>query len=142
MVHPSLKCSCGNSMRLPYLSFPEIKPSQSAWSPKEYLSRDVACPACGSIALYATKDVHWDQAALDPGAATPGALCWCIETGCSEPLCNLPIEFHLLTDAQKGAEEIRFLMLRLFERGFFQNLICGRGHAPGKNKIRGVRRVA
>ena len=140
MVHPSLKCSCGNSMRLPYLSFPEIKPSQSAWSPKEYLARDVACPACGETAMYATKDVRWDPAAPDQ-VAGPNALCWCIESGCNEPLCDLPVEFHLLTDAQKGAEEIRFLMLRLFERGFFQKLICGRGHPPGKTRIRAVRRV-
>ena len=129
-------------MRLPYLSFPEIKPGQSAWSPKEYLARDVACPACGRTSMYLTKDVHWDQVALEQGASNPGALCWCVEIGCNEPLCDLPIEFHLLTDALKGTEEIRFLMLRLFERGFFQKLICGRGHAPGKGRIRAVRRVA
>jgi hypothetical protein len=140
MVHPSLRCTCGHSMRLPYLSFPEIKPSQSAWSPKEFLAREVACVECGRAALYATKDVHWDQVAADQIAGL-GAICWCIETGCNEPLCELPIEFHLLTDAQKGMEEIRFLMRRLFERGFFQKLICGRGHPPGKSRIRAVRRV-
>jgi hypothetical protein len=129
-------------MRLPHPSFPEIKPGQTAWSPKEYLARDIACPACGNASMYATKDVRWEPPTPDQIAANQGALCWCIETGCNEALCDLPIEVHLLTDTQKGTEEIRFLMLRLFERGFFQKLICGRGHPPGKSRIRAVRRVA
>jgi hypothetical protein len=127
-------------MRLPSAGFSDTKESQ-VWSPKDYLSREVACPECGRAATYTAKDVRWGN--VGPETSAPGSgLCWCIEAGCNESLCDLPIEFHLLTDAQKGTEEIRFLMLRLFERGFFQNLVCGRGHAPGKNKIRAVRRVA
>lgn len=69
-------------------------------------------------------------------------MCWCVEIGCGEELCDLPIAFHLLTVAQKGTEEIRLLLRRLFEKGFFQKLLCGRGHAASKSRIREVQRVA
>ena len=140
MVHPSLRCACGHSMHLPYPRFPEIKSSQWARSRKRILSCEVACPECGRASLYKTRDIHWDQAAPDR-ISGQGVICWHIETGCNEPLCNLPVEFHLLTDWHR-AEQIRLWMLRLLERGFFQKLKCGRGHPPGKSRIRAVRRVA
>jgi len=141
MVRPWLTCTCGHSMPLPYSRFAEIRPSQSAWSPAEILSREVACPECGRASLYTSRDVRWQQ--TDTGEVSgQGVICWCIETGCNEPLCDLPVEFHFLADGERGAAEIRLSMLRLFEQGFFQKLICGRGHPPGKSRIRAVRRVA
>ena len=139
MVHPFLKCACGNSMALPYPRFPEIKATQ-AWSPKGVLAREVACPECGRASLFTPRDVHWDQVSPD-GSSGLGVICWCIEAECNETLCDLPVEFHLLTDGQRGTEEVRLLMLRLFEGGFFRSLICGRGHPPAKTRIRAVRRV-
>lgn len=128
-------------MRLPYPRFPEVKPSQWAHTRKRILSREVACPECGRASLYKTRDIHWDQAAPDH-ISSQGVICWRIESGCNEPLCDLAVEFHLLTDLHRREEEIRLLMLRLLERGFFHKLKCGRGHPPGKSRIRGVRRVA
>jgi len=66
--------------------------------------------------------------------------CWCVETVCNEQRCELPIGFHWLTGGRSGPEEVRFRTLRLIERGFFENLRCGRGHAPG-TRIPVVHRV-
>lgn len=128
-------------MYLPYPRFPEVNPSQWARSRKGILSREVACPECGRTSFYTTRDIHWDRLAAER-ISGHGAICWRIETGCDEPLCDLPVEFHLLTHWQRSAEEIRLLMLRLLERRFFKELKCGRGHPPGKSRIRAVRRVA
>jgi hypothetical protein len=109
------------------------------WTPKEFLSREVACPECGRASIYTAREVRWDTG-HDPSIGNELFSCWCIETLCHEERCALPIGFHWLTSGQSGPEEIRFLTLRLFERGFFQNLLCGRGHRPG-TRIPGVRRV-
>lgn len=128
-------------MRLPYPRFPGSKPSQWARTREAILSREVACPECGRSALFKTKDLHWKRPAAEQGSGE-NVICWCVETGCNEPLCELPVEFHILTDWHRRAEEIRLWMLRLFERGFFQKMKCGRGHPPGQSRIRGVRRIA
>ena len=143
MICPSLRCPCGQSIRLPYPSARETVSIPPGWAPKEVLAREVACLECGRTLPYTVRDVRWDQVPQpDPNSGRADVVCWGIETGCEEELCDLPIEFHILTDAQKGPEEIRFLILRLFERGFFPKLICGRGHRPVRNRIRTVRRVA
>jgi len=141
MPSPSLRCACGYCMRLPYPRFPQVKPSQWAQARKGILSLEVGCPQCGRASLYTTRDVRWDTP-VPEGGAGHGAICWRIETGCDEQLCDLPVEFHLLTHWHTRAEEIRLLMLRLLERGFFKKLKCGRGHSPGSGRIRAVRRVA
>jgi hypothetical protein len=131
-------------MRLPYLSFTEAESSPSRWSPpKEILLREVACPECGRMASYTGRDVRWVQVPQSEEQSSGGrdVICWCIEAGCDEELCDLPIEFHILMGAEKGTEEIRLSMLRLLEKRFFQGLLCGRGHPPGKARIRAVRRV-
>jgi hypothetical protein len=137
MIRPSLTCACGRCMWVPY---PKSQPSLSEpeWAPKEFLSREVVCPECGRAAAYIARDVRWAEP--DPAIGSETAACWCIETVCGEPRCELPIVFHWLTGGQSGLEEIRFLTLRLFERGFFKNLQCGRGHSPG-TRIPAVRRV-
>jgi hypothetical protein len=115
--------------------------SEPEWTPKEFLSQVVSCPECGRASIYTLKDVRWAEGAeIDLITDSGNVMCWCIETTCNEPLCQLPIGFHWLTDGQSGPEEIRFRTLRLFERGFFKNLLCGRGHPPG-TRIPGVRRV-
>jgi hypothetical protein len=129
-------------MRLPYPGTPEAVLRQPGWSPKAILAREMACLECGRVSSYAAKDVCWEQ--ISPKGHGPGLasiVCWCIEIGCKEELCDLPIEFHLLTVSQKRTEEIRLLLRRLFEKGFFQRLICGRGHAPSAGRIQAVRRV-
>jgi hypothetical protein len=140
MIRPSLTCTCGRCMWLPYraaqpgLSGPE-------WTPKEFLSREVACPDCGQVSTYTVRDVRWaDGPGITPATGSGEVFCWHVETACSEPLCQLPVGFHWLTDGQSGPEEVRFRTLRLFERGFFKNLLCGRGHLPGTRNP-GVRRV-
>lgn len=140
MIRPSLTCGCGCCMGLPYrraqtgLSGPE-------WTPKEFLSRELACPECGRATTYSARDVRWAEAAeIDPMTGSGDIICWSIETFCDEQLCQLPIGFHWLTGGQSGPEEVRFRTLRLFEQGFFKNLLCGRGHPPG-TRIPGVRRV-
>jgi len=83
--------------------------------------------------------VRWHQ--FPPPEGAGDVICWCIEAECEEDLCDLTIGFHILVGAQKGTEEIRFSMFRLFEKRFFQGLSCGRGHPPEKTRIRAVRRV-
>jgi hypothetical protein len=140
MIRPSLTCGCGRCMWLPYpksqagLNDPE-------WTPKELLSQEVACPECGRAASYTARDVRWAEGGeVDPITGSEEVVCWCIETACTEPLCQLPVSFHWLTGGQSGPEEVRFRTLRLFERGFFKNLLCGRGHPPG-TRVPGVRRL-
>jgi len=143
MLCPSLRCLCGHSMWLPYSSSQDKELSQSKWSPKGVLSREVACPECGRVASYTARDVRWVQT-VRPEDQTPGdgdVICWCIETGCDEELCDMPIEFHILSKALNGTEEVRFSMLRLFKNKSLQGVTCGRGHAPGKSRIRAVNRV-
>ncbi len=112
-----------------------------AWTPKEFLSREVACPECGQASAYSPRDVRWVEGAeTDSITGGEDAICWCIETLCNEQLCEMPMSFHWLTGGHSGPEEIRFLALRLFERGFFKNLLCGRGHPPG-TRVPGVGRV-
>jgi hypothetical protein len=140
MIRPFLNCACGRCMWLPY---PKSQPgvSEPEWTPKEFLSREVACPECGRTSGYSARDVRWAEgAAIDPVTGGEEVVCWYVETACNEHLCELPIGFHWLTGGQSGPEEIRFRALRLFERGFFKNLLCGRGHQPG-TRIPGVRRV-
>jgi hypothetical protein len=144
MICPSLKCLCGEFLWLPYPRFQGTEASRSTWSPpKEILLREIACLSCGRVTSYTARDVRWEQ--FPPHEdQTPGSgdvVCWCIEAECDEVLCDLTIEFHILARAQRGAEEIRFSMLRLFERNFFQGLLCGRGHPPSKTRVRAVRRV-
>jgi hypothetical protein len=109
------------------------------WTPKESLSREVACSECGRVSGYTVRDVRWGMSD-DPSVGQELFTCWCIETLCNELRCELPIGFHWLTGGQRGPEEIRFLTLRLFERRFFKNLLCGRGHPPGI-RVPTVRRV-
>ena len=118
----------------PRLSGPE-------WTPKEFLSLEVACPECGRASAYTARDVRWAEGAeIDPTTGGEDGTCWYIETSCIEQRCQMPIKFHWLTGRQGGPEEVRFRTLRLFEQGFFKNLLCGRGHPPG-NRIPGVCRV-
>jgi len=140
MIRPSLTCACGHCMWLPYRkALPEM--SGPEWTPKEFLSKEIACPECGRASTYSARDVRWAQAPdIDPTTGSGDFMCWCIETSCGEQLCELPIRFHWLTGAQSGPEEIRFRTVRLFEQGFFKSLLCGRGHPPG-TRIPGVRRV-
>lgn len=141
MIRPSLNCACGYCMWLPYANS-QPGSSETEWTPKEFLSREVACPECGRAAVYSARDVRWAEGAeIDPLTGLENVTCWCIETACNEPLCELPIGFHWLTGGHSGPEAIRFRTLRLFERGFFKNLVCGRGHAPG-TRIPAARRVA
>jgi hypothetical protein len=140
MIRPSLTCDCGCRMWLPYR---ESQPglSEPGWAPKEFLSREMACPECGRTSPYGVRDVRWAEGAeVDPIAGGDEVGCWLIETVCNEPRCQLPIGFHWLTGGHSGPEEVRFRTLRLFERGFFKNLLCGRGHPPG-TRIPGVRRI-
>jgi len=144
MICPSLRCLCGNPLRLPYPSFQGTEANQPAWSPpKQILHREIACLGCGRVSSYTARDVRWDQFPPPEDQSSGGGdvMCWCIEAGCEEDLCDLAIEFHILVGAQKGTEEIRFSTFRLFEKKFFQGLLCGRGHPPGKTRIRAVRRV-
>lgn len=139
MIRPCLTCACGRCMWLPY---PRSQPGLSGpeWTPKEFLSRELACPECGLASAYTVRDVRWAEGAeIDP-ISGGDVVCWYIETVCCEQQCELPIGFHWLTGAHSGPEEVRFRTLRLFERGFFKNLLCGRGHAPG-TRIPMVRRV-
>ena len=140
MIRPSLTCLCGNRMLLPY---PKSQPGLSGpeWTPNEFLSREVACSECGRASAYSKRDVRWAEVA-DAGPVTGigEATCWYVETACNQELCELPIAFHWLAGGHSGPEEIRFLTLRLFERGFFKNLLCGRGHPPG-TRVPTVRRV-
>src|SRR5579863_1446755 len=140
MIRPSLTCACGHCMWLPYRkALPEM--SGPEWTPKEFLSKEIACPECGQASIYSARDVRWAQAPdIDPTTGSGDFMCWCIETSCGEQLCELPIRFHWLTGAQSGPEEIRFRTVRLFEQGFFKSLLCGLGHPPG-TRIPGVRRV-
>jgi hypothetical protein len=109
--------------------------------PKELLSREIACPECGRAYGYSARDVRWAEGApIDPLTGSDEVACWWVETACNEPLCELPVGFHWLTGVESGPEEVRFRTLRLFERGFFKNLLCGRGHPPG-TRIPAVRRV-
>ena len=130
-------------MRLPYPNSAQDVLG-SSWSPKAILARDIACLDCGRVSSFATKDVCWEQtpAVNNEGTGPATIVCWCVAIGCDEELCDLPIELHLMTVAQKGTEEIRLLLRRLFEKGFFQKLTCGRGHASSKTRISEVRRVA
>jgi hypothetical protein len=139
MIRPSLTCSCGYCMLLPCRGAqPDLN---TEWTPKEFLSREVACPKCGRASAYTLRDVRWAEGEeIDPLTGTDETACWCIETVCKEQRCELPIGFHWLTGGQSGPEEVRFQTLRLFERGFFKNLLCGRGH-PSGTRIPGVRRV-
>jgi hypothetical protein len=140
MIRPFLNCVCGFCLWLPY---PKTKPglSEPEWTPKEYLSREIACPTCGRASAYSARDVRWGEGGeSDPITGTDEVACWYIETACKERLCQLPIGFHWLTGGQSGPEEVRFQTLRLFERTFFKNLLCGRGHPPG-TRIPGVRRL-
>jgi hypothetical protein len=140
MIRPSLTCECGHCMWLPYPK-PQSGLSAPEWTPKEFLLREVACPECGRASSYSARDVRWAEGAkIDPLTGRGGVVCWCIETGCNESRCELPVGFHWLTGGQSGPEEVRFRTLRLFEQGFFKNLQCGRGHPPG-TRIPGVRRV-
>ncbi|MFZ0285401.1 MAG: hypothetical protein WAL32_09235 [Terriglobales bacterium] len=140
MIRPSLTCECGHSLWLPYRTA-QPAPSGPEWTPNEFLAREIACPECGRTSAYTLRDVRWAKGAeIDPAAGSGNFICWCVETSCNEPLCQLPVEFHWLTEGQSGPEEIRFRTLRLFESGFFKNLLCGRGHAPG-TRIPGVRRI-
>lgn len=130
-------------MWLPYAATPEAALTQANWSPKAVLSRDIACLECGRVLSYAAKDVCWERiSAPGHGPGSANIVCWCVETGCEEELCDLGIEFHLLTMAQKGMEEIRLLLRRLLEKKFFQKLSCGRGHSVAGAKIRNIQRVA
>lgn len=143
MLWPSLKCQCGCSMQLPRSSSRPEEVNQSTWTPRGILLKDIACLQCGRAASYTVRDVRWLQVPHDDHSPDGGnVICWCIETACDEELCDLPIEFHVLSRAQKGQEEVRFSMLRLFEKRFLQGLSCGRGHPPGKSGIRAVRKVA
>jgi hypothetical protein len=131
MIRPCLRCVCGRSMWLPY---PKSQPGSSdpEWTPKEFLSQEIACGECGRASAYTARDVRWAEGApIDPITGSDEAVCWCIETTCNEPQCELPVGFHWLTGGQSGPEEVRFLALRLFEREFFNSLLCGRGHPPG-----------
>ena len=138
MLRPHLTCECGKRMWLP-------SPTSAAdflkepWTPKECLSREVACSECGRASVYTARDVRWGMD-YDPSVGHELFTCWYIETICNEQRCELPIGFHWLTSGQSGPEEIRFLTLRLFERGFFKNVLCGRGHPPGV-RTPAVRRV-
>jgi hypothetical protein len=126
-----------------WLPYPKSQPglSEPEWTPKELLSREVACPECGRASGYSARDVRWAEAEeIDPITGTEEVVCWRIETACKEQRCELPIGFHWLTGGESGPEEVRFRTLRLFERGFFKNLLCGRGHPPG-TRIPEVRRV-
>jgi hypothetical protein len=140
MIRPSLTCICGRCMWLPYRKAqPGLK--EPEWTPKEFLSRDVACPECGRTSAYSARDVRWAQAPkTDPITASGDAICWFVETSCNEQLCQLPVGFHWLTGDESGPEEVRFRTRSLFERGFFKNPQCGRGHPPGA-RIPDVRRV-
>jgi len=124
-----------------WLPYPKSQPglSEAEWTPKDFLSRDIACPECGRASAYTVRDVRWG-AGEDPIMGQESFACWSIDTVCNEQSCELAIGFHWLTGGQSGPEEIRFLTLRLFEREFFKNLRCGRGHLPG-TRIPSVRRV-
>ena len=137
MIRPFVTCTCGRRMWLPYLK----NTSETVWSAKEFLAREIVCPECGHVSHYVIRDVRWARGEeIDPVTGSTEVACWLIETGCNDPHCELTIGFHWLTAANSGPEEVRFRTLRLFERGFFKNLICGRGHHPG-TKIPAVRRV-
>ena len=140
MIRPSLTCTCGRCMWLPY---PRSKSplSEPEWTPNEFLSREIVCPECGRTSAYTKRDVRWAEAdGIDPVTGAEDAVCWYVETICREPQCELPIGFHWLTGGQSGQEEIRLRTVRLFEGGFFKNLLCGRGHPPG-TRVPTVRRV-
>lgn len=143
MLWPSITCDCGCSMPLPCSSSQQKEVDPSTWKSHGILFKDIACLKCGRVASYTTRGVRWVQVSQD-GHSPHGenVICWCIETACDEELCDLPIEFHILSRSQKGQEEVRFSVLRLFEKQFFQGLSCGRGHPPGKGGIRAVRKVA
>lgn len=136
--YPILKClHCGHTIWLPRPESPETESGQSLCSPGNILARKIACPECGFVAPYAGRDVQWELSS----PLNEDRVCWSIETGCDEERCEFPIAFHILADAKRSAEEIRLLMARRFTEEFFQGLICGRGHVPGKNRIRAVERV-
>ena len=138
MLRPHLTCECGKYMWLPSpLSATDFL--KEACTPKEVLSREVACPECGRASAYTARDVRWGMDD-DVNVGRELFTCWCVETVCNEQRCELPIGFHWLTGGQSGPEEVRFRTLRLIERGFFKNLRCGRGHAPG-TRVPVVRRV-
>ena len=140
MIRPSLNCGCGFCLWLPYPASPGSQ-NEGDWTPKDFLSREIACPECGNTATYSARDVRWaDAGTVEHAPGSDAAICWYIETVCDEPQCELAIGFHWLTGGQSGPEEVRFRTLRLFERGFFKNLVCGRGHRPG-TRIPGARRV-
>ena len=142
MLWPSLRCHCGYFMQLPCSSPQEKEVMQSSWTPRGILLRNIACLQCGRVSSYSTRDVRWVQVPQEGHSPDGGnVICWCIETACDEELCDLPIEFHILSRSQKGQEEVRFSMLRLFEKRFLRGLTCGRGHPPGKSGIRAVRKV-
>lgn len=129
-------------MKLPGSGSRQEEGDQSNWTPRGILLKDIACLRCGHVSSYTARDVRWMQVPQnDYGPDAGNAICWCIETACDEELCDLPIEFHILSPGQKGQEEVRFSLLRLFEKRFLQGLTCGRGHPPGKTGIRAVRKV-
>jgi hypothetical protein len=140
VIRPSLTCECGRRMWLPYRKSPAGL-SEPEWTPKEFLTREIGCPECGRAFTYGVRDVRWVEGAeIDPITGAHEVSCWHVETVCNEQRCELPIQFHWLTGGNSGPEEIRFRTLRLFEREFFKNLLCGRGHQPG-TRVPTVRRV-
>jgi len=130
---PILNCAhCGHTIWLPRPQSPE---KEGTGSLEEILGRKIACSECGVAVPYAPRDIEWEGSS----PLNDDRVCWHIETGCEEERCQSPIAFHILADAKRSSEEIRFLMSTRLAEQFFKGLICGRGHVPGKNRIREVR---
>ena len=100
MLRPHLTCECGNRMWLP-------SPTSAAdflkepWTPKESLSREVACSACGRASAYTVRDVRWGMGE-DPSIGQELFSCWCIETVCAEPRCELPDARYRMQEGKRS----------------------------------------
>jgi hypothetical protein len=132
---PSLMCSCGERIALPYRSLRGTESVQPYW-PTDSETLILVCSGCGKLSSHLAGDIRFDpeHSRLQEEEST---VFWRVELICEGKDCESPVVAHIRISEDASVGEIGNAVANADPAP-----VCGKGHSPKLGAYPSIQEVA